>query len=111
MGVVIYECLTGLVPFEYEQDDLLMHINRVIASPVPVPRMPEHHSLPPSMMLLLEGLLTKQGSHRLADPIQVRHLLKMAAIEDLRGIRTLPPVEQQQTVKYQAPYRPNLFRL
>jgi serine/threonine-protein kinase len=107
LGVVIYECLTGLVPFEYEQDDLLMHINRVIASPVPVPRLPEHRSLPPSMMLLLEGLLTKQGSYRLADPVQVRHLLKMAAIEDLRGIRTLPPVEQQQTVKYEAPIPPS----
>ncbi|AXY77351.1 serine/threonine protein kinase [Paraflavitalea soli] len=106
LGVVIYECLTGLVPFEYEQDDLLMHINRVIASPIPVPRLPAHRSLPPSLMLLMEGLLTKQGSHRLADPVQVRHLLKMAAIEDLRGIRTLPPAEQSETVKYVAPPPP-----
>jgi serine/threonine protein kinase len=106
LGVVIYECLTGLVPFEYEQDDLLMHINRVIASPIPVPRLPDHRSLPPSLMLLLEGLLTKQGSHRLADPVQVRHLLKMAAIEDLRGIRILPPAEQNETVRYEPPPPP-----
>ncbi len=106
LGVVIYECLTGVVPFEYEQDDLLMHINRVIASPIPVPRLPDHRSLPPSLMLLLEGLLTKQGSHRLADPVQVRHLLKMAAIEDLRGIRILPPAEKSETVKYEAPPPP-----
>lgn len=106
LGVVIYECLTGLVPFEYEQDDLLMHINRVIASPIPAPRLPDHRSLPPSLMLLLEGLLTKQGSHRLADPVQVRHLLKMAAIEDLRGIRTLPPPEPGRTIKYEAPTLP-----
>lgn len=103
LGVVIYECLTGLVPFEYEQDDLLMHINRVIASPIPMPRLPAHRSLPPSLLLLLEGLLTKQSTHRLSDPVQVRHLLKMAAIEDLRGIRTLPTVQQSQTIKYEAP--------
>lgn len=106
LGVVLYECLTGFVPFEYEQDDLLMHINRVIASPVPAPRLPAHRSLPPSLMLLLEGLLTKQGTHRLSDPVQVRHLLKMAAIEDLRGVRTEPPAAQGQTVKYEAPPKP-----
>lgn len=102
LGVVLYECLTGFVPFEYEQDDLLMHINRVIASPVPAPRLPAHRILPPSLMMLLEELLTKQGTHRLADPVRVRHLLKMAAIEDLRGTSITPPAAQGRTMKYQA---------
>ncbi|WP_276480316.1 serine/threonine protein kinase [Paraflavitalea pollutisoli] len=106
LGIVLYECLTGVVPFEYEQDDLLMHINRVIASPVPRPVLPMHRSMPPSLQLLLDGLLTKQGSHRLADPVQVRHLLKMAALEDLRGMRTLEPPVRNETVKYVAPVKP-----
>ena len=107
LGVVLYECLTGVVPFEYEQDDLLMHINRVIASPIPKPRLPHDRSMPPSLQMLLEGLMTKQGSYRLADPVQVRQLLKLAAIEDLRGIRTwTPPVDETRTVKFVAPPKP-----
>lgn len=102
LGVVLYECLTGFVPFEYEQDDLLMHINRVIAAPVPAPRLPAHRTLPPSLMMLLEELLTKQGTHRLADPVRVRHLLKMAAIEDLRGTGITSPTAQGRTIKYEA---------
>lgn len=106
LGIVLYECLTGVVPFEYEQDDLLMHINRVIASPVPRRVLPMHRSMPPSLQILLDGLLTKQGSHRLSDPVQVRHLLKMAAIEDLRGMRTLEPPVRHETVTYEAPVKP-----
>ena len=107
LGVVLYECLTGVVPFEYEQDDLLMHINRVIASPIPKPQLPPDTSMPPSLQMLLEGLMTKQGSYRLADPVQVRQLLKLAAIEDLRGIRTwAPPVDETRTVRFVPPPKP-----
>jgi eukaryotic-like serine/threonine-protein kinase len=100
LGIVIYECLTGTVPFEYEQDDLLMHINRVISCPVPLLKLPNGGSLPPGLQQLLEGLLAKQSSHRLSDPVQVRHLLRTAAIEDLQGVRAAPPVTPKQTIAY-----------
>ncbi len=100
LGVVIYECLTGMVPFAYEREDLLLHINRVISAPLPIPVVParpdqvEGQGLPPGMLQLLEALLRKQPSSRLADPSAVRYLLKMAAIENLPAPKhTLPFVK------------------
>jgi eukaryotic-like serine/threonine-protein kinase len=63
-----------------------------------MPRMPADRLLPPSLLLLLQGLLTKQCLDRLADPANVRHLLKLATIEDLRGIRALPPDTPKYTI-------------
>ncbi len=110
LGVVLYECLTGAVPFEYEQDDLLMHINRVISAPIPVPLIPHRQGfqhgphdqqLPPSLLQLLENLLRKQSSVRLSDPVSIRHLLKMAVWEDLQGIKATPADQSSRTLQYQ----------
>lgn len=103
LGVVLYECLTGAVPFEYEQDDLLLHINRVIASPVPAPRMPANRTLPPSLLQLMVGLLAKNPYDRISDPGRVRHLLRMAAFEDMQGIKALPPITRHHTIIYREP--------
>jgi len=105
MGVVIYECITGAVPFEYEQNDLLMHINRVISAPVPVPQLPARtdRALPPGLLLLLEGLLRKQPSQRLSDPVSVLGLLQRIETEELQGICMAPLGEPNQTIAYRAP--------
>jgi serine/threonine protein kinase len=97
LGVVIYECLTGSVPFEYERDDLLLHINRVISAPPPVPLMPQGQRLPAAMLQLLEGLLRKQPSKRLSDPVSVCSLMQTAGNDETT---TAPPAGPSHTITY-----------
>lgn len=95
LGIVLYECLTGAVPFEYEQEDLLLHINRVISAPLPVPLMQDGQAPPPAMLQLLEGLLRKQASNRLSDTGSMRRLLQKATN------REPPTATASQTMPYQ----------
>ncbi len=97
LGVVLFECITGRVPFEYEEGNLLLHINRVISHPVDLFQLPP--ALPPSLHKLLQGLLQKRANERLADPSQIRLLLQ-AASRELRQT-TIPaaaPVPQRKTL-------------
>jgi serine/threonine protein kinase len=82
LGIVLYECLTGCVPFAYNDEDLLWHINRVIECPIPEPHLPADRFLPPSLLQLLHGLMAKQAVHRLNDTAHVRQLLQQAAVEN-----------------------------
>lgn len=99
LGVVLYECLTGNVPFEFEQDDLLYHINRVISCPLPIPRTPTGQNFPPSLQQLLQGLMAKQSFSRISDPVEVCRLLKLAALEDLQAAS---PAVRKLTLKNNA---------
>ena len=97
LGIVLYECLTGSVPFSYGDEDLLWHINRVIESPVPEPVLADNRFLPPSLLQLLHGLLGKQAMNRLIDSAQVRELLKQAALENARGPYRKPAPAKTRT--------------
>jgi serine/threonine-protein kinase len=97
LGIVLYECLTGSVPFSYSDEDLLWHINRVIESPVPEPELADNRFLPPSLLQLLHGLLGKQAMYRLTDSAQVRELLKQAALENARGPYRKPAPAKTRT--------------
>ena len=92
LGVVLYECLTGRVPFEFEQGDLLYHINRVISCPVPEVNIPSKYPLPPSLLELLRGLLAKNTNTRISDHNEVRRLLGHAELEDMQA--AAPPVRR-----------------
>lgn len=98
LGVVLYECLTGTVPFAYNDEDLLWHINRVIECPIPEIVLPDNRFLPPSLLQLLHGLLAKQAMQRLSDTSQVRELLKKAALENAQA-RYRKPASAGKTKK------------
>jgi serine/threonine protein kinase len=99
LGVVLYECLTGSVPFNYSNGDLLQYIHSVLSSPVPVPFVTNGENIPAALRKLLNGLLEKSTSARIADPQIVRGLLREAAMEDLR--RTQQLVTPKKTQAYQ----------
>jgi serine/threonine-protein kinase len=82
LGIVLYECLTGRVPFEYKDEDLLWHINRVIEHPVPAPELPDNRFLPPALSQLIYGLLTKQAGSRITQSADIRQLLQLAVMEN-----------------------------
>lgn len=109
LGIVLYECLTGAVPFEFEQDDLLYHINRVISCPLPTPLTPSGQTLPPSLLKLLQWLTEKQGSSRLSDPVNVDRLLELASLEDMQAgsapVRKLNARNNTKTISLIAPPR------
>jgi eukaryotic-like serine/threonine-protein kinase len=98
LGIVLYECLTGSVPFAYNDEDLLWHINRVIECPIPEPALPADRFMPPSLLQLLHGLMAKQAVHRLSDTAHVRQLLQQAAVENAQS-RYRKPASTNKTKK------------
>ncbi len=102
LGVVLYECLTGKVPFPLtEQMGMATFMNRVLRDTPPPIVLESDSGLPDSMNALLTGLLVKNPADRLADPIEVKQLLKRAELEAIQTDRrgpVIPPAFINQTL-------------
>ncbi|TAE28797.1 MAG: serine/threonine protein kinase [Cytophagales bacterium] len=100
LGVVLYECLTGGVPFVLDADmGLAQYMQQVLTAPVPAPVLPSGENLPPSLETLLMRLLTKDARNRLHHPDELELLLEQSRVEYLRAKRTgVAPVAVNQTL-------------
>lgn len=90
LGVVLFECITGRVPFEYEEGNLLLHINQVISQPADLFVLPGD-DFPASLKKIVLGLLAKPAADRLTDPQQLRVLIQ-AAYRELESNPVAAPV-------------------
>ncbi|GAO41058.1 serine/threonine protein kinase [Flavihumibacter petaseus] len=105
MGVVLYECATGSVPFEYEEGNLLLHINQVISHPVDMFQLPP--GFPPTLKKIIQGLLAKRATERLTDSGQLKLMIQAARQEMADAPQAPAPAVTRQTMA--APQRINRY--
>lgn len=100
LGVVLYECLTGRVPFALrDETGLAQFMQQVLTAPLPAPTLTAGQPLPPGLTTLLTRLLTRTPADRLCDPDELELLLEQSRVEWLRAGRSAPaPPVMNQTV-------------
>lgn len=87
LGVVLYECLHGCVPFALDDHSgIVTFMNRVLAEAPPALTITDDQPLNPFRELLI-GLLQKKASDRLSDPDELTWLLKQAELNYLQANR------------------------
>ena len=99
LGVVLYECLTGNVPFAMRgETGLVTFMNAVLTTPPPAPVLTSNQPLPDSLTELLRQLLAKSPAERIHNPDGVKLALKQADVEQLhREQGQLPPTPPTTT--------------
>ncbi|RIV22545.1 serine/threonine protein kinase [Fibrisoma montanum] len=103
LGVVLYECLTGRVPFAMtDTAGIATFMTQVLRTPPPALLLPSGQPLPPSLNTLVNWMLVKDPAERLSDVSELTVLLGQASVEQLQagraGTRPAPAVPRAQTM-------------
>ena len=102
LGVVLYECLAGKVPFSMaDSAGIALFMSQVLRTAPPALVLPSGQFLPPSLNLLLNWMLVKEPAERLSDVTELALLLNQANVELLQanrsGNRPTPVVPSTRT--------------
>ena len=96
LGVVLYECLSGKVPFSMvDSAGIASFMGHVLRTPPPDLFPPASQTVPPSLDELLKRTLVKKAVERLSDVNELKLLLRQADVEQLQGSR---PVDRRAPV-------------
>ncbi len=108
LGVVLYECLTGKVPFAMrDETGIVTFMNAVLATPPPTPVLASGLPIPGSLVNLVKQLLAKSPAERLHKPDEVRLALKQAEVEQLHfEQRQSAPAPDPASASRTQTYRP-----
>jgi serine/threonine protein kinase len=99
LGVVLYECLSGRVPFSMADNvGIATFMGQVLRTPPPPVFLPADQFLPPSLTTILEWTLTKDPAERLSEVNELVLLFGQANVEQLQvhrpnGLR--PPIRSR----------------
>ncbi|MGA0555295.1 serine/threonine protein kinase [Larkinella sp. VNQ87] len=89
LGVVLYECLHGSVPFALaDHAGIVTFMNKVLNDPPPALTVSSQDSLLGPFVDLLKALLQKKATDRLSDPDELTWQLKQAELNYLKASRT-----------------------
>lgn len=90
LGVVLYECLSGKVPFSMtDSAGIATFMGHVLRTPPPALQLPSGNNLPPSLDTMLEWTLAKKPAERLSDVNELVFLLGQANVELLQVGRSV----------------------